>query len=68
MPDFECARGVQMHYVVDDYTDPWRKPETVLMLHGNCESGQAWYGWVPHLAMGLHAVIMRLIHRILCGE
>jgi 3-oxoadipate enol-lactonase len=50
MPVFECAPGVQMHYVVDDYTDPWRKPETVLMLHGNCESGQAWYGWVPHLA------------------
>jgi pimeloyl-ACP methyl ester carboxylesterase len=50
MPVFECAPGVQMHYVTDDYTDPWRKPETVLMLHGNCESGQAWYGWVPHLA------------------
>jgi pimeloyl-ACP methyl ester carboxylesterase len=50
MPFFECAPGVQMHYVVDDYTDPWTKPETVLMLHGNCESGQAWYGWVPHLA------------------
>ncbi len=50
MPVFECAPGVQMHYVVDDYTDPWRKPETVLMMHGNCESGQAWYGWVPHLA------------------
>jgi pimeloyl-ACP methyl ester carboxylesterase len=50
MPYFDCAPGVRMHYVVDDYTDPWRKPETVLMLHGNCESGQAWYGWVPHLA------------------
>ena len=50
MPTFECAPGVQMYYVVDDYTDPWRKPETILMLHGNCESGQAWYGWVPHLA------------------
>ena len=56
MPDFECARGVQMHYVVDDYTDPWRKPETVLMLHGNCESGQAWYGWVPHLARDYRVV------------
>lgn len=50
MPFLEIAPGVQMHYVVDDYTDPWTKPETVLMLHGNCESGQAWYGWVPHLA------------------
>jgi len=36
--------------VVDDFTDPWSKPSTVLMLHGNAESGAAWYGWVPELA------------------
>ena len=36
-----------MHYEVDDFTDPWRRPETVLMLHGNAESGLAWYAWVP---------------------
>ena len=56
MPQFECAPGVKMHYVVDDYTDPWRKPETVLMLHGNCESHQSWYGWVPHLARDFRVV------------
>ena len=39
-----------MHYVVNDYTDPWTTPETILMLHGNAESGEAWYGWVPTLA------------------
>jgi pimeloyl-ACP methyl ester carboxylesterase len=39
-----------MHYEVDDFTDPWRKPETVLLLHGNAESGVAWNGWVPTLA------------------
>jgi 3-oxoadipate enol-lactonase len=42
--------GLDMHYEVDDFTDPWRAPETVLMLHGNAESGQAWYGWVPILS------------------
>jgi pimeloyl-ACP methyl ester carboxylesterase len=41
---------LEMHYRVDDYTDPWRSPETVLMLHGNAESGAVWFGWVPHLA------------------
>lgn len=50
MAVFECAPGVEMNYVVDDFTDPWSKSETVLMLHGNCESHLAWYGWVPHLA------------------
>ena len=42
--------GLEMHYEVDDFTAPWTQPETILMLHGNCESGAAWYGWVPHLA------------------
>lgn len=41
---------LEMHYVVDDFTDPWSKPETILLLHGNAESSMAWYAWVPHLA------------------
>ena len=39
-----------LHYEVDNFTDPWTSPETVLMLHGNCESGAAWYGWMPQIA------------------
>jgi 3-oxoadipate enol-lactonase len=50
MPVFEKVSGLAMHYRMDDFTDPWCTPETVLMLHGNFESGQAWYGWVPTLA------------------
>ena len=50
MPTFHIPPNLDMHYEVDDYTDPWRTPATVLMLHGNAESGAAWYGWVPHLA------------------
>ena len=45
-----------MHYVIDDYTDPWRKPDTVLLLHGSCESHAMWYGWVPVLARELRVV------------
>jgi 3-oxoadipate enol-lactonase len=50
MPTFRVSTELEMHYRVDDFTDPWTKPETVLMLHGNAESGVAWYGWVPQLA------------------
>ena len=50
MPTFQPTPDLTMHYQVDDFTAPWRKPETVLLLHGNAESGTAWYGWVPHLA------------------
>ena len=49
MPSLKTA-DFEMHYLVDDFTDPWTKPETVLLLHGNAESSAAWYGWVPHLA------------------
>ena len=46
MPTVRIAPDPEMHYLVDDYTDPWRDPETILLLHGNCESGAAWFGWV----------------------
>jgi pimeloyl-ACP methyl ester carboxylesterase len=50
MPSFKPSPDLDMHYEVDDFTDPWTTPETVLMLHGNAESGLAWWGWVPTLA------------------
>jgi pimeloyl-ACP methyl ester carboxylesterase len=50
MPTFEAAPGAQLHYLVDDFTEPWGQPETILLLHGNAESGLAWYAWVPLLA------------------
>jgi 3-oxoadipate enol-lactonase len=50
MPTFRPSADLDMHYEVDDFTDPWLKPDTILMLHGNAESGLAWYAWVPKLA------------------
>ena len=50
MPEFKLSDGTTLHYRVDDYTDPWRKAETILMIHGNAERSDSWYGWVPHLA------------------
>jgi len=49
MPTLKTA-DLEMHYLVDDFTDPWTQPETILLLHGNAESSLAWYAWVPHLA------------------
>ncbi len=56
MPTFQASPGVELHYLVDDYTDPWRKPQTVLLLHGNAESSVAWYAWIPHLARSFRVV------------
>ena len=50
MPSFRRSADLDLHYEVDDFTDPWRQPETVLLLHGAAESGLAWYAWGPKLA------------------
>src|SRR6516162_10275654 len=56
MPTFLGSPDAQLHYLVDDFTDPWRQTETILLLHGNAESGAAWYGWVPRLARRFRVV------------
>ncbi len=54
MPNLRLHAGTDrqfdMHYEVDSFVEPWRTPETVLMFHGNSESGVVWYGWMPYLA------------------
>lgn len=49
MPFLDIA-DCRLYYEIDDFTDPWCKPETVLMIHGFTESTPAWRAWVPHLA------------------
>ncbi len=56
MPTARVAPDLEMHYEIDDFTDPWREAETILMIHGNAERGLAWYGWVPHLAREFRVV------------
>jgi 3-oxoadipate enol-lactonase len=50
VPTFQPTTDLDMHYEVDDFTDPWRPAQAIFLLHGNAESGLAWYGWVPSLA------------------
>ena len=56
MLSLSCLPDAELHYQVDDFTDPWRPTETILLLHGNAESGAAWYGWVPRLARRFRVV------------
>jgi pimeloyl-ACP methyl ester carboxylesterase len=44
------ADGVEIAYLVDDYTDGWTEPPVVMLLHGIAESAEAFTGWVPQLA------------------
>jgi pimeloyl-ACP methyl ester carboxylesterase len=37
-------------YQDDWFGERWITPETVVMVHGNAESSQAWTCWIPHFA------------------
>ena len=50
MPTAKLDDTLEMYYEDDDYTDPWRTPETVVLHHGNAKSSRLWYAWVPLLA------------------
>jgi 3-oxoadipate enol-lactonase len=58
MPMIETAPGVQVHYTLDDFTDPWSPAPTVLILHGLAESGEAFRAFVP--ALSRHARVVRM--------
>lgn len=56
------AQSVPVRPVKEDYREdyfyredwlgePWKKPETVVMVPGAFESSTEWYAWVPRLAM-----------------
>ena len=40
----------RLFYKIDDSTDPWTEPETVLFIHGANESLEAYRAWVPHMS------------------
>jgi len=46
----KISHNLDMYYEVDNFTDPWKKPETAVLHHGNCKGSQYWYAWVPVLA------------------
>jgi pimeloyl-ACP methyl ester carboxylesterase len=52
------ANNYEMHYEVDDFTDPWKPAETVWIQHGFGRSSRFWYHWVPPLA-GHYRVLRR---------
>ena len=42
--------GTELFYTVDDFTDPWTQPETIVLHHGMAKNHKMWFGWVPILA------------------
>ncbi|MBI2986991.1 MAG: alpha/beta fold hydrolase [Deltaproteobacteria bacterium] len=58
MPTVRIDDTLEMFYCIDDFTDPWLKPETVLLHHGNAKNHRFWWAWVPILARHYRVVRM----------
>ncbi|HSW16846.1 MAG TPA: alpha/beta hydrolase [Ramlibacter sp.] len=49
MPQFTTSDGIRIAYYVDDSTKPWKKPDTILLLHAAMGSAKRYFAWVPQL-------------------
>lgn len=50
MPYLKRAGQPDLHYLLDDFTDPWRDARYLILQHGNGRSSRFWYSWVPYLS------------------
>jgi pimeloyl-ACP methyl ester carboxylesterase len=44
------STGQRTHYICDDFADPWKSRETILIQHGFGRHSSFWYHWIPVLA------------------
>jgi 3-oxoadipate enol-lactonase len=60
MNSFTTSDGLRLAYYIDDFTNPWAKPPTVLLLHAAMGSARRYFGWVPHLCRAYRVVRLDL--------
>jgi 3-oxoadipate enol-lactonase len=60
MASITASDGARLAFYVDDFTDPWKKVLTLLLLHAAMGSARRYYAWVPPLAQHYRAVRMDL--------
>ena len=56
MHTFTASDGLKLAYAIHDYTDPWRAPETLILIHAAMGSSRRLYKWVPILARHFRVV------------
>ena len=52
----------KLFYKLDDHTDPWTKPETVLFVHGFTENTEAWHAWVFSVKPCTNSTVSGFVH------
>ncbi len=51
---------LRMYYETYNFVNPWRSPETILLVHGVAENSRVWYGWIPRLAEKFRVICVDL--------
>ncbi len=53
----DAAPAQQDHFYREDWLgEPWRTPETALLIHGAEESSTEWYAWIPRMAQAYRVI------------
>jgi pimeloyl-ACP methyl ester carboxylesterase len=60
MDTFTTSDGLSLAYYIDDFTDPWKRAPTLLLLHAAMGSARRYFAWVPHLARDYQVVRLDL--------
>ena len=60
MAQLTASDGVRLAYTIEDFTDPWRRSPTLLLLHAAMGSSRRYYAWVPRLSRNYRVVRMDL--------
>ncbi len=53
---FTASDGLNVGYVVDDFSDPWEPKETLILIHAAMGSSRRLYKWVPSLSRHFRVV------------
>jgi pimeloyl-ACP methyl ester carboxylesterase len=56
MPYLDVSAAQRLYYEIDNWSDAWKKPESVVMIHGFTENTTAYNAWVPHLARNYRVI------------
>jgi pimeloyl-ACP methyl ester carboxylesterase len=59
MPTVTTNDGATLHYAVHDFTDRWRKADTIILIHGFARSGEFWFNMIPYLSR---------FYRVICPD
>jgi 3-oxoadipate enol-lactonase len=60
MQKFRTTDGMEVAYHVDDFSPPWKKPETVILLHAAMGNSTRWFSWMPKLTAQYRVIRMDL--------